>query len=89
MNNILRMIDAAIAATGESVSLLVELNGVGGYSASLVNVEVRNPPRLEEDRVLGETITFPNDWKMDLAVDGDSIREAVAALDALCAEGLT
>ena len=79
MDNILRMIDAAMAATGQPVALLVELYEAGGYSAALVEATTSE---------LRETITSPNDWQIDLAASADSIREAVAALDALCAEGL-
>lgn len=73
MKNIIRMIDEACNAICEPVSLLAEPTDEG-YSLALVGVGSN------------ETVTMQSDWKMDLAVAGETLEAAFKALDDLCAE---
>lgn len=81
MKNITRMIQCAIAATGEPVSLLIERIPSSkfhedGISVALVNVSNN------------ETISHPNNWDRALAMEGTCLETALEALDDLCAEVL-
>ena len=73
MKYVTLFLEKCLGATAEPASLLVEPTEKG-YSVAVVN------------GVDGETVTLESDWQIEVVAEGETLAEALAALDEICRE---